>query len=74
MLAETAHLFGVLGIIFELNGLHLKLNHHSMIAVSADTKNATTVIAATVRKFFFILVSSKFSLRPTTYLKTYQKL
>ena len=40
MLAETAHLFGDLGIIYVLSGLLLKLNHHSMIAVSADTKNA----------------------------------
>ena len=40
MLAETAHLLGDLGIIYVLNGLLLMLNQHSMIAVSADTKNA----------------------------------
>ena len=40
MLAETAHLCGDLGIIHVLNGLLLKPNHHSMIAVSANTKKA----------------------------------
>jgi hypothetical protein len=29
-------------------------------AISVDTKNATTIIAITVKKFFFMLVSSKF--------------
>ena len=40
MSTESAHLFGVLGIIHVLNGLLLKPNHHSMIAVSANTKKA----------------------------------
>ena len=38
MLAETAHLLGDLGIIYVLSGLLLKLNHHSTIAVTPNTK------------------------------------